>query len=113
MAGAIAGGQLKLLAVSSPARLPSLSEVPTISETVPDFVVTGWNVLVAPRGTPAAIVQKVNDALRAVHAQPKFKQKLEELGTYTRAMSPQEVTDFIRTERQMWRPVVQKAMATP
>jgi tripartite-type tricarboxylate transporter receptor subunit TctC len=111
MAGAIAGGQVKLLSVTSPTRLRSFPDIPITGEAVPGFAVSGWTVLVAPRGTPPAIVQKVNADLRAAQARPAFQDKLDQLGTYARSMSPQEVADFIRSERDFWRPLVQEAVA--
>ncbi len=111
MAGAVASGQVKLLSVTSPARLRSYPNVPTTSEAIAGFVVSGWTVLVASSGTPAAIVQRVNADLSAAQAQPAFQERLEKLGTYARPMSPQEVTNFIRGERDIWRPLVREVVA--
>ena len=108
MAGPIAGGKLKLLAIASPARLPFRPDVPTVAETVPGFVASGWFVLVAPPATPSAIVKKVNQDLRAVLAQPDIKEKLDALSISTRPMSPPEVTDFIHNEEALWKPVVER-----
>ena len=111
MAGAIASGHVKLLSITSPARWRTFANVPTTSEAIPEFIVGGWTVLVAPRGTSAAIVQKVNDDLRAAQARPEFKGRLEELGAETRPMSPQQVAEFIRSEREFWRPLVRELVA--
>jgi tripartite-type tricarboxylate transporter receptor subunit TctC len=111
MAGAVAGGQVKLLSVTSPTRLPSYPNVPTTSEAVAGFTVSGWTVLVAPSGTPAAIVQRVNADLSAAQAQPAFQERLEQLGTYARSMPPREVANFIRSERDFWRPLVREVVA--
>jgi tripartite-type tricarboxylate transporter receptor subunit TctC len=108
LAGTIAGGQLKLLAVASPSRLPSRPDVPTVAETVPGFVASGWFVLVAPPGTPAAIVNKVSQDLRAVLAQPEIKEKLGVLSVSTRPMSSPELADFLSSEEALWKPVVQR-----
>ena len=108
LAGPIATGKLKLLAIASQARLPSRPDVPTVAETVPGFVASGWFVLVAPPGTPAAIVNKVSQDLRAVLAQPDIKEKLEALSVSTRPMSSPELAAFIRSEEALWRPVVQR-----
>jgi tripartite-type tricarboxylate transporter receptor subunit TctC len=88
--------------------LPSRPDVPTVAETVPGFVASGWFVLVAPPGTPAAIVNKVSQDLRAVLAQPDIKEKLEALSVSTRPMSSPELAAFIRSEEALWRPVVQR-----
>jgi tripartite-type tricarboxylate transporter receptor subunit TctC len=106
LAGPIAGGQLKLLAIASTARMASRPEVPTVSETVPGFAASGWFVLVGPPGTPASIVEKVSDDLRAVLAQPDVKEKFDALSLSTRSMSPQELDQFIRREQELWKPVI-------
>jgi tripartite-type tricarboxylate transporter receptor subunit TctC len=108
LAGPLAGGQLKLLAIASSARLASRPDVPTVSETVPGFTASGWFALVAPPSTPPAIVKKVSDDLRVVLALPDVKQKFDELSLSTRSMSPQQLSDFIRDERQLWRPVIKQ-----
>jgi tripartite-type tricarboxylate transporter receptor subunit TctC len=108
LAGPVGGGQLKLLAITSTARLASRPGVPTVSETLPGFAASGWFALVAPPGTPAAIVEKVNRDLRTVLAQEDVKQKLAALSVSTRVMSPQELGDFISSERQLWTPVIKR-----
>ena len=108
LAGPLAGGQVKLLAVASPTRLASRPELPTVSETVPGFAASGWFVLVAPPGTPSSIVTKVSGDLREVLARPDVKQKFDELSLSTRSMSSQELGDFIRSEQQLWKPVIKK-----
>ncbi len=72
---AITAPQLKLLATTSTTRLASRPEIATVSETLPGFAASGWFVLVAPPGTPAAIA-KVSDDLRVALAQPEVKEKL-------------------------------------
>jgi tripartite-type tricarboxylate transporter receptor subunit TctC len=108
VAGPIARGQLNLLAVASRGRVPSRPTIPTVAETVPGFVATGWWVLVAPPGTPAPIAKKLSDDLRLVLARPDLNQRFEQLGALTRAMSPQELSNFIREEQQLWKPVIQR-----
>ncbi len=88
LAGPVAGGQLKLLAIASPARVASRPNIPTMSETIPGFVATGWFALVAPPGTPAAIVKKVGEDLNAVITRPDVREKLDALNVSTRPMSP-------------------------
>lgn len=108
LAGPITGGQLKLLAIASPERVASRPDIPTVAETVPGFVATGWFILVAPPGTPAAIVRKIGEDLNAVLAQPEVRQKLDALSISTRTMSPQGLSEFIKSERQLWKPVIQQ-----
>jgi tripartite-type tricarboxylate transporter receptor subunit TctC len=108
IAGGIASGDLKLLAIASSARLPTHPDIPTVSETVPDFVSGGWSILVAPHGTSPAIVEKINADLRMALARPELVGKFAELGTVTRPMSPQELAAFVRSEREVWGPVVRQ-----
>ena len=108
LAGPVGGGQLRLLAIASPARLGLHPGVPTVSETLPGFAASGWFALVAPPGIPSAIVNKVSNDLRAVLALEDVKQKLDALSVSTRAMSPQELSEFISSERQLWMPVIKR-----
>ena len=108
LSGPAQAGAIIPLAVASAARLPHLPDLPTVSETVPGFVAMGWFVLMAPSGTPEAIVRKVNHDLNAVLAQPGLRQKLQELGAFVRTMSPGETSEFIRSEQQAWRPLVRQ-----
>jgi tripartite-type tricarboxylate transporter receptor subunit TctC len=68
----------------------------------------GWFVLLAPAGTPEAIVRKVNRDLAKVLEQPEFQKRFQDLGTFVRPMSPTETTEFIRSEQQLWRPLVRQ-----
>jgi tripartite-type tricarboxylate transporter receptor subunit TctC len=106
--GAIQGGSIKPLAVASHKRLPNLPDLPTVAETVPGFAAMGWFPLMAPRGTPEAIIRKVNRDLETVLRQPELRQRFQDLGTFTRPMLSAEVTEFIRGEQQLWRPVVRQ-----
>jgi len=72
--GYILNGKLRALAVSSPARIPQLPDVPTFAEVkLPDLNLTSWNGLAAPRGTPDAIVQQVYQAVRSILDEPATK----------------------------------------
>jgi tripartite-type tricarboxylate transporter receptor subunit TctC len=64
LAGAMQGGLVKMLASTSTQRLPGMESLPTVAETLPDFFVGAWNVMVAPNGTPDSIIRKVNSDLR-------------------------------------------------
>ncbi|HEY7245124.1 MAG TPA: tripartite tricarboxylate transporter substrate binding protein [Xanthobacteraceae bacterium] len=108
LAGPITEGQLKLLAIASPERVASHPDIPTVAETVPGLVATGWFVLVAPPGTPAAIVRKVSEDLNAVLARAEVRQKLAALSISTRTMSPERLSEFIESERRLWKPVIQQ-----
>ncbi len=108
VAGVVASGEAKLLAVASVSRLPNYPDLPTVAETLPGFTASGWSILVAPHGTPAAIVQKINADLRTALSRPQLLKKFRDLGNYTRSMTPQELADFVRSERDKWRPIVRQ-----
>jgi tripartite-type tricarboxylate transporter receptor subunit TctC len=108
VAGIIAAGEVKLLAVTSTERLRNYPDTPTVAETIPGFTSSGWSILVAPKGTPADVVQKINTDLRTVLARPEVVRKIEELGNYTRPMTPKELADFVREERETWQPIVKQ-----
>ncbi len=111
IAGAIKSGLLKPIAVSSPERLSDFPDVPTVAETIPGFAASGWQVMVAPVGTPDAIIQKVSVDLRQVVDDPETKQKLGRLGSYTRHMNPAEALAYVQSEQATWRPVLEKIAA--
>jgi tripartite-type tricarboxylate transporter receptor subunit TctC len=106
MRGAIDGGQVRPLAVTALKRLDNFPQVPTVAETLPGFQSMGWMSLMAPSGTPAPVVKKISDDLRAVLGQPELKQRLADLGTYSRPTTPEELTAFIREQQAIWRPVI-------
>ena len=106
VAGVIASGEAKLLAVASEARLQGFPETPTIAETLPGFASSGWSILVVPKGTPADIVEAINRDLHAALARPDIVKKIEQQGNYTRPMSPRQLADFVRSERATWVPIV-------
>jgi tripartite-type tricarboxylate transporter receptor subunit TctC len=106
--GAVNAGQVKLIAVASPERLPQFPDVPTVAETIPGFAARGWQVLVAPNGTPKPIIDKVSVDLAKVVTAPEFKQRLANIGSYSRAMTPAEVLTFVQKEQDTWLPILQK-----
>ena len=104
----IKGGGIRLLAVATRKRLPNVPDLPTIDETVPGVVSSGWLVLMAPAGTPAPIIQKVSADLRKVIAIPDVVERFQTLGTYTRDLTPTQTEKFIRSEEQLWWPIVRR-----
>ena len=106
--GSVKAGQVKLIAVAAHERLPQFPDVPTVAETIPDFAATGWQVLVAPLGTPASIISKVSADLAKVVSDPDFKQRLGNIGSYSRAMTPEQVLAFVQKEQDTWLPVLEK-----
>jgi tripartite-type tricarboxylate transporter receptor subunit TctC len=104
-------GAIRLLGIAAQKRLPNLPDLPTIAETVPGVVSSGWVAMMVPAGVPDAIVQKLNQDLRAVAALPEVQQRFHQLGTYTRDLSPAETEAFIRNEEKLWWPIVERGEA--
>jgi len=106
--GAVKAGQVKLIATAAPQRLPQFPDLPTVAETIPGFSATGWQVLVAPLGTPAAIVDKVDADLAKVVSDPDFQKLLANVGSYSHAMNAKEALAFVEQQQATWLPVVEK-----
>jgi tripartite-type tricarboxylate transporter receptor subunit TctC len=111
MAGAVQAGAVKPIAVASSQRLPDFPDLPTVAETLPGFLATGWQGLVAPNGTPEPILRKVAADLRTVLDQAEVKNQIASRGGYVHPMSPAEVTSFIQQQQQTWNPILQKIFA--
>src|SRR3984893_3126587 len=108
IAGAVQSGSVKAIAVASEEPLAEFPGLPTVAETIPGFSATGWQILVAPVGTPEVIIRKVSEDLRKVVTDPDLKQKIAARGSYTRAMSPAEATAFVQAEQRKWRPTMER-----
>jgi tripartite-type tricarboxylate transporter receptor subunit TctC len=102
------------LAVTSEKRLPSLPNVPTMGELgYPKVVVHNWLGLAAPKGTPAAVINKLNDAFNKALAQPEIKDKIAGPGNIVGSGSPEEFKSFILDERRRWAPIVKSLNIKP
>ena len=108
LAGGLQGGNIKGIAVASHQRLPGFENLPTVAETLPGLIAGGWNVMLAPVGTPEAVINKVNADMRTAADDPEVKQKLTALGAFVRPMSPSEVTAFSQEQQKLWRPVAEQ-----
>jgi tripartite-type tricarboxylate transporter receptor subunit TctC len=116
LAGGLQSGSIKGIAVTSNERLPEFKDLPTVAETLPGFIAGGWNVLLAPVGTPEAIINKVDADLNRVLGETEIKHKLATVGAYVQLMSPAQVKAFVEEQQQTWRPIAQKVareMAEP
>jgi tripartite-type tricarboxylate transporter receptor subunit TctC len=107
VAAGIQGHSLIPLAVASRHRLPDFPNLPTVAETLPGFAAGGWQGMVAPVGTPAADIQKVNVALKTTLAEGDLAKQLAQRGAFVDAMTPTEVSEFINAQQTQWKPVLQ------
>jgi tripartite-type tricarboxylate transporter receptor subunit TctC len=108
LAPAIKGDLIKGLASTALKRPPGFENLSTIAETIPGFFVGAWNVMVAPVGTPDAIIKKVNADLRIALADPEVSAKLAANGGYVRHSTPEELVGFVHAEQKTWRPILEQ-----
>ena len=111
MAPGTQGGGIRLLGVALGKRLPNVPDLPTIGETIPGVVSSGWIVMMVPEGVPDAIVQKLNKDLRAVVAEKDVIERFQALGTYSRDLTPQQTDEFMKNEEKLWWPIVRQVEA--
>jgi tripartite-type tricarboxylate transporter receptor subunit TctC len=109
VAGFIADGKLRALGVSSAKRLAAYPNIPAIAEFVPGYEATTWYGIGAPKGTPPAIIDKLNTAVAAAIADPDTKARLAKLGFETKQMKPAEFGKLISDETEKWGKVVKFA----
>jgi len=96
----VKSGLIKLLAVSSQKRLDSLPNVPTVAETLPAFLTGSWQGILAPAGTPAPIVEKLNLQILKIIKTPEVKEALKTAGADAAPTTPQEFSRWLQLEVQ-------------
>jgi|HubBroStandDraft_1064217.scaffolds.fasta_scaffold48202_2 tripartite-type tricarboxylate transporter receptor subunit TctC len=108
LAGAMQGGIIKTLASTWSERVPGMESLPTVAETLPDFFVAGWGVMLAPAGTPVLIVDKVSADLRTALEDKEVIDRMALNGAFPRYLAPEEATDYIHSQQTNWRPIQEK-----
>jgi tripartite-type tricarboxylate transporter receptor subunit TctC len=110
----VRAGKLKLLAVTTGKRSTLAPELPTMIESgVPGFEMSSWQAVYAPKGTPAPVVQRLNEEIVKALGQPDVKDKLgAQLGMEIVGSSPQELADLMRQEIPRWAELVRKSGAS-
>ena len=102
-------GRLRAIALTSAKRFPQAPEVPTIAESgLPGFEVTGWSGLMAPAGTPPAIVDRISRVLQKDFAEPAMRKRWESIGAEPGHADPAVFTAMIRSEMQKWSEFVKR-----
>ena len=106
----IKAGKLIAYAVTSPQRLPTLPDVPTASEAgLAGYDATGWFGVVAPAGTPAAVVARLNAEIVAALNDPQIQASMRNLGVEPAPGKPEAFEAYIRSETQKWAKVIKQA----
>ena len=109
MLGHVRTGKLRALGVSSAKRSPEIPDLPTIQETLPGYVVTTWYSLVAPKGTPKEVVDRLNREINAILTNPNVAKQLHERGLEADTMSPEELGAHLKKESSTWAKVARDA----
>ena len=106
-------GKVRLIGVASEKRLAALPEVPTfIEQGIKGFTGSTWAGILAPAGTPPAVIKRVADEVTAIVALPDVKQRFDEMGTIPVGSTPAEFETFITTETAKWGKVIRDAKIT-
>jgi tripartite-type tricarboxylate transporter receptor subunit TctC len=106
----VKAGRLRALAVTTTTRLAAYPDVPTVAESGgKDFDMTFWYAFMAPAGTPAEIVTKLNQAIDAILAEKEVRAKLDELSLDVVGGAPAKVTDLIKSDSAKWKKVIDDA----
>jgi tripartite-type tricarboxylate transporter receptor subunit TctC len=105
----IQGGQFRVLAKFDPRPFPPVPDLPLITTAMPNMdEITVWLGLVAPKGTPAAVIDKIQAEVAKALADPAVKTKADASGLFPATSTPAEFAAFIRKEAQRWSTVVRK-----
>ncbi len=108
----IKAGQLRALAVTTTSRADALPDLPTVADFVPGYEASQWYGLVAPKNTPAAVIERLNGEVNAALATPGMKTRLADLGGAPFAGTPADFGDLIVKDTEKWGKVVKFSGAT-
>jgi tripartite-type tricarboxylate transporter receptor subunit TctC len=107
-------GKVRRIAISSAQRFPGADDLATIGETLPGFEIDGWLAVVAPAGTPAEVVARLNQEIGRFLQKPDSQQRLLALGlAVTGADTPETTEEFIRQQQAQWRSLGQELNLQP
>lgn len=107
--GYVRQGRLNGIAVGSAKRVPSLANIPTISEAVPGYEAYSWVGMLAPAGTPPAIVAKLHHEITEILQQPDVREQLNQQGALPVGDTPEQFAAYIKAEIRKWGAVVRDA----
>jgi len=105
----LATGRVRAVGIGHPTRVKSMPEVQAIAEILPGFNNTSWYGLLAPAGTPATIINKINAEMNRAASNPEFIKFIEGMGLEIAKSTPQEMGNLIRSELARWTKVIESA----
>ncbi|MES2977965.1 MAG: tripartite tricarboxylate transporter substrate binding protein [Pseudomonadota bacterium] len=106
----ISSGKMRAIGIASPSRVKNFESIPTLSEQgLKGFAAYAWQGLVAPAGTPADVIAKLNKALLTALDTTEIKARLQVLGLEATPSSPQQMADYASKERAKWGPIIKAA----
>jgi tripartite-type tricarboxylate transporter receptor subunit TctC len=112
--GLVKAGKLRLLAVTTPKRVAAAPDTPTMDEAgVKGFEMVAWQAVYAPKGTPKAIIDRLNKEIVAIVKTPEVREKMAATGIEVVGSSPQELTKFMQKEIPRWAELIRKSGAQP
>lgn len=94
----VKAGKIKLIAISSTKRNAQMPDTPTVAESLPDFLTGSFQGLLAPAGTPKAVIDKLHAEVQRIAAMPEVRERLTTLGAEPSAMSPAEFGNWLKAE---------------
>jgi tripartite-type tricarboxylate transporter receptor subunit TctC len=110
--GHMQNGRLRGLAVSSPKRLPALPDLPTVMESGYKYQVNNWHGVIAPKGTPRAIIDKLNSEINKAVKDPEFAKRIAQDGLEPAGGTPEAFGELLKREVVEWGDVVKAAKVT-
>jgi tripartite-type tricarboxylate transporter receptor subunit TctC len=111
--GQVRAGNLRALAVTTATRSEALPDIPTVGEFMPGYEASVWFGLGAPKGTPAEVIDKLNQETNAALTDPKIKARIAESGGTVLPGSPADFGKLIAEETEKWSKVVRAANIKP
>ena len=109
----ISSGKLRALAVAAATRSDVLPDIPTVGEFVPGYTATVWNGLVAPKNTPADIIDKLHKEIDAGLSDPKMMARFAQVGSVPKSMTIVDFGKFIVEDTEKWGKVIRAANIKP
>jgi tripartite-type tricarboxylate transporter receptor subunit TctC len=108
----VKAGRIRALGISTAKRWAAMPDLPAIAETVPSFEYVQWFAMLAPAGTPAPIVDKINAEMARTMADPAFAQRLLNMGAEPQSSTPAELAAYMRNESERWGRVIKGLKAS-